>query len=95
LGISCFLLDNQLDRARRNLKSAVLHSLISVLREPLYWRLRSFFGCPVELWLSMVKQWMVVRRSLLTGQALSHGLARIGRSAMAQRRRLDGKVCSF
>jgi radical SAM superfamily enzyme YgiQ (UPF0313 family) len=78
-GISYFLLDNQLNKARRRSNSAVFQSLVSVLRGPLHWRLRNhFFDCPVELWLSVAKQWMVVRRSLLTGQALSHGLTRIG-----------------
>jgi len=78
-GISYFLLDNQLNKARRKSKSAAFQSLVSVVRRPLHWRLRNhFFDFPVELWLSMAKQWMVVRRSLLTGQALSHGLTRIG-----------------
>jgi hypothetical protein len=78
-GISYFLLDNQLNKARRKSKSAALQSLIAVLREPLHWRLRHhFFGWPVELWFSMAKQWLVVRRSLLTGQALSNGLTRTG-----------------
>jgi radical SAM superfamily enzyme YgiQ (UPF0313 family) len=74
-GISYFLLDNRLNKARRKSKSAALQSLIGMLREPLHWRLRHhFFGWPVELWLSMAQRWLVVRRSLLTGQALSHRL---------------------
>jgi anaerobic magnesium-protoporphyrin IX monomethyl ester cyclase len=76
-GISYFLLNNQLNKARRKSKSAVFQSLVGLLREPLHWRLRHhFFGCPVELWFSMAKQWLVVRRSLLTGQALSRNLIR-------------------
>jgi radical SAM superfamily enzyme YgiQ (UPF0313 family) len=78
-GFSYFLLDNQLNKARRKSKSAAFQSFVSLLREPLHWRLRNhFFAWPVELWLSMAKQWLVVRRSLLTGQALSRSLTRTG-----------------
>ncbi len=38
-GISYFLLDNQLNKARRKSKSAAFQSLVSLLREPLHWRL--------------------------------------------------------
>ena len=78
-GISYFLLNNQLTKARRQSDSAAFRWLTGMLRESLHWRLRNhFFEYPVELWLSMAKQWMVVRRSLLTGQALSNGLSRTG-----------------
>ena len=78
-GISYFLLNNQLTKARRQSESAAFRWLTGMLREPLHWRLRNhFFDWPVELWLSMAKQWLVVRRSLLTGQALSNGLSRSG-----------------
>jgi anaerobic magnesium-protoporphyrin IX monomethyl ester cyclase len=78
-GISYFLLNNQLNKARRKSKSAAVQSLVSLMREPLHWRLRHHsFGWPVELWLSMARQWLVVRRSLLTGQPLSNGLSRTG-----------------
>jgi anaerobic magnesium-protoporphyrin IX monomethyl ester cyclase len=78
-GISYFLLNNQLTKARRHSKSAAFRWMTDMLREPLHWRLRNhFFDYPVELWLSMANQWMVVRRSLLTGQALSNGLSRTG-----------------
>jgi hypothetical protein len=43
-----------------------------VLRKPLHWRLKNHhFELPVELWLSMAQRWLTVRRSLLTGVALS------------------------
>jgi len=75
--ISYFLLDNQLNKARRASRSAAMRSAWSLLRKPLHWRLRNqLFDCPVELWLSMARQWMVMRRSLLTGQPLSHELTR-------------------
>jgi anaerobic magnesium-protoporphyrin IX monomethyl ester cyclase len=71
-GISYFLLDNQLGRMRRKSKSALLKSVLRTLRRPLHWRLRNYsFNWPVELWISMARQWLVLRRSLLTGQALN------------------------
>jgi radical SAM superfamily enzyme YgiQ (UPF0313 family) len=76
-GISYFLLANQMSKARRKSNSAAFRSLAQLARQPLHWRLRHhFFAWPVELWVSMAKRWLVVRRSLLTGQALSHGLTR-------------------
>jgi anaerobic magnesium-protoporphyrin IX monomethyl ester cyclase len=76
-GISYFLLDNQLNKARRKSDSAAVQSALSLLRKPLHWRIRHhFFGWPLELWLSMARDWMVVRRSLLTGQPLSQTLSR-------------------
>lgn len=78
-GISYFLLNNRLTKARRQSGSAAFRWVTGILRQPLHWRLRNHsFGFPVELWLSMAKRWMVVRRSLLTGQALSNGLSRTG-----------------
>ena len=74
--LSYFLLDNQIHKAQRKAESPALRSLLRLARKPLHWRLRhSFFKLPLELWLSMVEQWLVVRRSLLTGQALSRKLA--------------------
>ena len=76
-GISYFLLDNQLNKARRKSNSAAVQSALSLLRKPLHWRIRNhFFGWPLELWLSMAREWMVMRRSLLTGQPLSQTLSR-------------------
>ncbi len=72
-----FLLDNQLNRTRRQLRSRPLRSIFHMLRKPLHWRLRhAFFRWPVELWLSRAKERLIVRRSLLTGQPLSHELAK-------------------
>ncbi|HWF07092.1 MAG TPA: radical SAM protein [Bryobacteraceae bacterium] len=76
-GISYFLLANRLNKARRKSDSPAFQSLVGLARQPLHWRLRHhFFGWPLELWVSMANQWLVVRRSLLTGQALSNGLTR-------------------
>jgi radical SAM superfamily enzyme YgiQ (UPF0313 family) len=74
-GISYFLLDNQLNKARRRSQSPVFQTLVTLLRRPLHWRLRHYsFSWPVELWLTVAKQWLIVRRSLLTGQPLSREL---------------------
>ena len=76
--LSYFLLDCQMNRTERRSQSRTIRRLMRLLRKPLHWRLRhAFFNCPLELWLSMVKRWLVVRRSLLTGQALGHELADI------------------
>ncbi|MGA2181418.1 MAG: radical SAM protein [Bryobacteraceae bacterium] len=72
-----FLLDNQLNRMRRDCRWSVLRWLLRALRKPLHWRLRhAFFELPLELWISMANQRLVVRRSLLTGQALTTELAK-------------------
>jgi hypothetical protein len=76
-GISYFLLDNQINKTRRRSKSGTVQSILQAARKPLHWRIRNYsFAWPLELWLSMAKQWLVVRRSLLTGQSLSHDLAK-------------------
>jgi anaerobic magnesium-protoporphyrin IX monomethyl ester cyclase len=76
-GISYFMLTNQITKARRQCESAGVRWILGMLRESLNWRLRHYsFDCPVELWFSMASRWLVVRRSLLTGQALSNGLSR-------------------
>lgn len=75
-GMSFFLLDNQLSKRVRKSKSPAARSLINLLRKPLHWRLRYyFFHLPLELWLSMAKEWLNIRRSLLTGDPLSRSLA--------------------
>jgi anaerobic magnesium-protoporphyrin IX monomethyl ester cyclase len=76
-GISYFLLDNQINKTRRRSGSRVLQSILQAARMPLHWRIRhSSFALPLELWLSMAKRWLIVRRSLLTGQPLSRELAK-------------------
>ena len=75
-GIAYFLLENQLKKARRRSSSPALRKVLGIVRRPLDWRLRhAFFAWPVELWLSMANQWLVVRRSLITGQPLDRRLA--------------------
>jgi radical SAM superfamily enzyme YgiQ (UPF0313 family) len=76
-GISYFLLDNRLNKERRRSKSPVVRAALTLARKPLHWRIQNhFFDIPFELWLSFAQQWLVVRRSLLTGQPLSQSLSR-------------------
>jgi radical SAM superfamily enzyme YgiQ (UPF0313 family) len=75
--ISYLLLNNEINKAHRKSRSVAMQSALSLLCKPLHWRLRNhFFGCPVELKVSMARRWMVMRRSLLTGQPLSQTLSR-------------------
>jgi radical SAM superfamily enzyme YgiQ (UPF0313 family) len=74
--ISYFLLDTRLGKARRKSRSPVFRCIFRLMRKPLHWRLQhGFFNWPFELWFSVARQWLVVRRSLLTGQPLSHELS--------------------
>jgi radical SAM superfamily enzyme YgiQ (UPF0313 family) len=76
--ISYFLLNNKLDKARRRSRSAFLQAFFRILRRPLHWRIRNHcFSWPLELWVVMAQRWLTVRRSLLTGQPLSHDLSRV------------------
>ena len=75
--ISYLHLANELSRARAKTRWPVLDSLLKIMRKPLQWRIRHhFFTWPIELWLSMARSWMVMRRSLLTGEPLSRTLSR-------------------
>jgi anaerobic magnesium-protoporphyrin IX monomethyl ester cyclase len=76
-GISYFLLANQVTKARRHARSGTSRVLLALLRRPLHWRLQNyFFAWPWELSLTVAQRWLTVRRSLLTGQPLSHELSR-------------------
>ncbi|HVW86478.1 MAG TPA: radical SAM protein [Bryobacteraceae bacterium] len=75
--ISYFQLDNKVNALRRRSRSRLARSLLGATRKPLHWRLRhSCFAWPFELRLSLARRWLPVRRSLLTGQTLSHELSR-------------------
>ena len=74
--LSYFLLANELSRAGWRAGAGLRRRIFSLLRRPLHWRLRHYvFALPWELWLSMAQRWLIVRRSLLTGQPLSHELS--------------------
>jgi radical SAM superfamily enzyme YgiQ (UPF0313 family) len=61
-----FLLTNQIRRTSQG----------SALAAPLRWRLKhNQYAIPWELWLSRASRRLVSRRSLLTGQALRHGVS--------------------
>jgi radical SAM superfamily enzyme YgiQ (UPF0313 family) len=72
-----FLLNNHISRAT----SAVpwlRNGVRRALGAPLRWRMRkSFFSFPCELWLARATERLVTRRSLLTGQALSHSMQEV------------------
>lgn len=77
-GTSYFLLENHMSKAQRRARSRLSRWTMMLLRKPLHWRLRRhFFNWPLELWISMARQWLVVRRSLLTGVALSRSLREV------------------
>ena len=81
-GISYFLLDNQIGKAQRKSRSSLLRRTLALARKPLHWRIRNHnFAVPFELWLAMTNEWLAVRRSLLTGDALSRSLGRQSRAA--------------
>ncbi len=76
--MSYFLLANHLKKEGRKAQSSVRRGLLHVLETSLHWRLKNHvFAVPVELWLSMANQWLVLRRSLLNGEALGRRLREV------------------
>jgi anaerobic magnesium-protoporphyrin IX monomethyl ester cyclase len=74
-GMSYFLLENHVNKMQKRTQSLMKRWIMGILRKPLQWRLRHHsFRWPVELWISMARHWLVVRRSLLTGIVLGRGL---------------------
>jgi radical SAM superfamily enzyme YgiQ (UPF0313 family) len=75
--IRYILLHTRLNRTRRESRSKLLQTLLDLAAAPLLWRVRhSFFAWPWELMLARAKARFVMRRSLLTGRALSHSILR-------------------
>ena len=71
-----FLLNNQIRRATS--AAPWLRGARKALGAPLRWRLRkSYFAFPWELWVARNTERLVTRRSLLTGQALSHNMPEV------------------
>lgn len=69
-----FLLNNQIRKAA-SVAPRLLNPFRRALGAPLRWRLRkSYFAFPWELWVARTTERLVTRRSLLTGQALSHNM---------------------
>ena len=72
-----FLLNNQIRKATSGVPW-LRNGLRKAMGAPLRWRLRkSYFSFPCELWLARVTERLVTRRSLLTGQALSHSMQEV------------------
>ncbi len=72
-----FLLNNQIRRAVTG-APWVQGGLRRMLGAPLRWRFRNnYFDFPMELWLARTTEHLVTRRSLLTGQALGHGMEEV------------------
>lgn len=74
--MSFFMLNNEIRRVtRRPSLSAITRGILRVIQKPLHWRMKHhFFNWPLELWLLRARKRLIMRRSLLTGQALSHDL---------------------
>jgi radical SAM superfamily enzyme YgiQ (UPF0313 family) len=75
--LSYFVLNHQFTRQRR-LLSPFRRGLSKLIASPLRWRLRhKYYRFPLELWMMRLRNRLVLRRSLLTGQSLGHDLERI------------------
>lgn len=71
-----FLLNNQIRRAAS--RAPWMGRVRRALGVPLRWRLRTNrYGFPWELWLARATERLVTRRSLLTGQTLSHRMQEV------------------
>jgi len=72
-----FLLNNQIRRTASRFSWA-RNGLRKVLSKPLRWRLQNYhYSFPWELWVARAAERLVTRRSLLTGQALSHEMQEV------------------
>jgi anaerobic magnesium-protoporphyrin IX monomethyl ester cyclase len=72
-----FLLHNQIRKVAAKVPW-IRKRLRQALGAPLRWRMRNNeFGVPWELWLARATERLVTRRSLLTGQALRHGVQEV------------------
>ena len=72
--MSFFMLNNEITKLIRRGSLSRLHRLLlRALQRPLRWRMKhSCFRCPLELWI--VRNPLVMRRSLITGQSLGQSL---------------------
>ena len=68
--MSYFMMSNEISKKSRKPGTRASKLGLRLLRKPLNWRLKHHcFALPIELWLSMAQRWLIVRRSLLTGEA--------------------------
>jgi radical SAM superfamily enzyme YgiQ (UPF0313 family) len=76
--MSYFMLANKLSKMTRKSRSSFSRKGMRLLQKPLHWRLKHHaFSLPVELWASMAQHWLVVRRSLLTGDPLGREIREV------------------
>jgi radical SAM superfamily enzyme YgiQ (UPF0313 family) len=76
--MSYFMLANKLSKLTNKSQSSVVRKGMRLLQKPLHWRLKHHaFSVPVELWASMAQHWLVVRRSLLTGDPLGREMKEV------------------
>jgi radical SAM superfamily enzyme YgiQ (UPF0313 family) len=69
--MSYFLLANHLTKLSGRTRSKLRRKGMRLLQRPLHWRIKHHvFSLPLELWVSMAQHWLVMRRSLLTGDPL-------------------------
>jgi radical SAM superfamily enzyme YgiQ (UPF0313 family) len=73
--MSFFMLNNEITKLiRRGSRSRLHHFLLRAVQRPLHWRMKHYcFRYPLELW--VVRNRLVMRRSLLTGQSLGESLS--------------------
>jgi len=75
--LSYFVLNHQFAKHRKRL-SPIEQKVVTLLTSPLRWRIRNrYYRFPLELWIMQMKDRLVLRRSLLTGQSLGHDLEKI------------------
>jgi anaerobic magnesium-protoporphyrin IX monomethyl ester cyclase len=76
--MSYFMLANRLSKGANKSRSILGRKGLRLLQKPLHWRLKHHaFSMPVELWASMAQHWLVVRRSLLTGDPLGRQMKEV------------------
>jgi radical SAM superfamily enzyme YgiQ (UPF0313 family) len=77
-GMSYFMLANQMSKLNNKVRSEFGRKSMRLLQKSLHWRLKHYtFSLPVELWASMAQHWLVVRRSLLTGEPLGREIREV------------------
>ncbi len=77
--MSYFMLANHLTKLSGRTRSKFRRKGMRLLQRPLHWRIKHHvFSLPLELWVSMAQRWLVVRRSLLTGDPLGTRIKEAG-----------------
>lgn len=75
--LAFFLLNNQIRKATSS-SPWLRRGVRRALGAPVRWRLQTrYLAFPWELWLARTTERLVTRRSLLTGQSLSHSFQEV------------------